>query len=201
MDAGPAVAVKAADHTNSDRIRSRRKNNRNSRGSRRGCHCGRRSSDGNDYRHLAANKISRQFRQSLVFAVRGAVFDGQVLPLDKAGFLQTLPNRRDRHGVWPFKRHAIEQPDLRQLGLLRARHERPSRRATNPRDELSPSHRPSLSAVGSAIYRGRACVSGSSILFCNARGGLCGAGCVPNSEATVADRGGGFLSCCGHYLI
>ena len=51
------------------------------------------------YRRLAANKISRQFRQSLVLALRGAVFDGQVSPLDKAGFLQTLPNRSDRHGV------------------------------------------------------------------------------------------------------
>jgi hypothetical protein len=37
--------------------------------------------------------------QSLVLAVRDAVFDGQVSPLDKASFLWTLPNRHDRLGV------------------------------------------------------------------------------------------------------
>ena len=46
-----------------------------------------------DHRHLAADQIGRQRRQSIVLTFRPAIFDRDVLALDIAGLLQALAER------------------------------------------------------------------------------------------------------------
>src|SRR6516162_6945833 len=69
---------------------------------------------------------------------RRAVFDHDVLALDKASFLQALTEGgHEVHSV--SERGVPQEPDHRHLRLLRARRERPcNRRATEQRDELAP---------------------------------------------------------------
>ena len=70
-----------------------REDDRNRRG-RRLCRQCRRSAAGRDnHGHLAANQIGRQCRQSIVLALRPAIFDRHVPALDVAGFAQALAER------------------------------------------------------------------------------------------------------------
>ncbi len=52
-----------------------------------------------DHLRLAADQISRQFRQPIIMALRPAEFDRQVAPLDIAGFVQCRAKRGDKRGV------------------------------------------------------------------------------------------------------
>ena len=65
---------------------------RNRRG-RRLCRQRRRSATADNHGHLTANQIGRQCRQSIVFALRPAIFDRHVPALDIAGFAQALAER------------------------------------------------------------------------------------------------------------
>ena len=79
-----------------------------------------------------------------------AVFDRHVLALDIAGFLQALAKcaQAVRERV---RRCAVEKPDHRHRRLLRARRERPRRRAAEQRDELAPLHSITSSARASSV--------------------------------------------------
>src|SRR5262249_4609034 len=67
------------------------------------------------------------------------ILNGDVLTLDISVFAQSLPQEREqlsRRGIIPGA--AAEQPDNRSGRLLRARRQRPCRRAAEQRDELAP---------------------------------------------------------------
>jgi hypothetical protein len=70
------------------------------------------------------NQLGRQRRQSIVSALRPAIFDGHVPGLDIACFTQPIVKcaQTVRKQVWPF---GAEHPDHRHRRLLRARREWP----------------------------------------------------------------------------
>src|SRR5262249_20342639 len=78
--------------------------------------------------------------QSIIVTVRPAVFDGYIAPLVIPGFGEALPEP-----VHPLRRiagrNSAEESDYRRRRLLRARRERPRRRAAHERDERAPDHR------------------------------------------------------------
>jgi len=112
---------KAGDKTQLDRVFAADEND----GDRRGCgldrECSR--SGGGDHSNTATNEIGRQRWQSIGLIVGPAIFDRDVLAIDKARLLQALvecaqliAGRMNRCGV--------EEPHHRHRRLLRARHER-----------------------------------------------------------------------------
>src|SRR6267378_1258604 len=135
--AGP---VEAGDKPNLDRVDRYREDDRNGR-SRRLCRKCRRSTAGRrNHSHLTVNQVGRQCRQSIILAVRPAIFDRHVLALDISCILQSLAERvqTDRISV---RRCAAKKPDHRHSALLSTRGEWPRhRRATEKRDELASLH-------------------------------------------------------------
>ena len=94
-----------------------------------------------DHGHLAPDEFGRERRQPIPPSLRPAVFDRDVLTLDVAGLVQASAeggNRRSER----LRRLSIEESDHRQRRLLRARRERPRRRAAERRDELPAPHVP-----------------------------------------------------------
>src|SRR5262245_51994202 len=86
-------------------------------------------------------------------------FDCDVLAFDVAGFLQPLPESGHKMCERRARRDGAEEPDHRHRRLLRARRERPRRRAAKERDELAPFHSITSSArpiSGSGMVRPRA---------------------------------------------
>jgi hypothetical protein len=134
-----AWPVEASDETRLDRIDGTVEDNRNCRGCGFGCECRIRGARGDDG-DSAADQIGRQGRQSVIFIVRKAKFDGNVAALNVAGFVQPFAERGHKMGalIW---RAVVEKPNHRHRRLLRARRERPSDcRAADERDELAPPH-------------------------------------------------------------
>src|SRR5262249_10887050 len=82
-------------------------------------------------------------------SLRPAIFDRDVLTLDVTGFVQATAER-GRHGSVRLSRLSIQESDHRHRRLLRARAERPRRRAAEQRDELAPFHRCNHSITSSA---------------------------------------------------
>ncbi|HEY2247729.1 MAG TPA: hypothetical protein VGH70_09820 [Bradyrhizobium sp.] len=77
---------------------------------------------GDDHRDLVVDEIGGQRRQPAVIAFGPAVFDGDVLAVDKAAFLQALAEGRDLRLIF-FCRRAVDQTNYGHR-LLGARHER-----------------------------------------------------------------------------
>src|SRR5262245_56050009 len=102
-------------------------NSTTNRNGRRRCPCRKRCrSRGRGYHgHLTMNQISRQCGQPFVFIPGEAIFDSDVLTLDKACVFQTLTERGEE--LWGVAgRPGVEDPDYRhRLGLPRPRRERP----------------------------------------------------------------------------
>ena len=101
-----------------------------------------RAARSDDHVHLTADQLGRQRRQSITSAIRPAEFDGDVLALDKAGFMQA-PAKGGDIGREPVGRLAVEEAYDRHRPLLRACGEGPDRwrgRAAEKCDELPPSH-------------------------------------------------------------
>src|SRR5262249_59053934 len=101
-----------------------------------------------DYSNLPPNQLGRQHRQPIVLAFCPAVLDRHVLTLDISGLFQSsaeiAQTLRDNVG-----RSGVEKSDDRHRRLLRARRERPSRRAAEQRDELAALHSITSSARAS----------------------------------------------------
>jgi hypothetical protein len=94
---------------------------------------------GDDHVHLAANQIGGQRWQSIVSILGPAVFDRDILALQIAGLFQPLPDGLYAESV-SLRRSGKEQADHRHRRLLRARRERPRRRAAEEGDERAPFH-------------------------------------------------------------
>src|SRR5262245_40424973 len=79
-----------------------------------------------------------------------AIFDCNVLAVDKARVFQTLTERSQEVRV-VAGRPAAEEPNHRHRCLLRTRRERPRRRASEQRDELAaPDHSITSSAMATS---------------------------------------------------
>src|SRR6516165_6523349 len=95
------------------------------------------------------NQIGRQCGQLFDFIPGEAIFDRDVLTLDKACVFQALTERgQELRGV--AGRPGTHEPDHRHRRLLRARRERPRRRAAEQRDELAALHSITSSAMASS---------------------------------------------------
>src|SRR5262249_36728558 len=93
-----------------------------------------------DDHNLTSNQIGCQCRQPVIVAFCPAILDRRVLPLDVAGFLQSLAKRGRAERI-PLCRCAIEKSDHWHRWLLRASRERPChRRAAEQADELAALH-------------------------------------------------------------
>src|SRR5262245_27862443 len=114
------------------------KTNRNGRGCGLGRQRGGLAAGRNGDSHWPASEFRGHRRQPIILPERPAVFDGHVLTIDEAGFLQAssecLHQMRSILG-----RPGAEIPDHRHGRLLRARRERPRRREAEQGDELASS--------------------------------------------------------------
>src|SRR5262249_22453097 len=83
----------------------------------------------------------RQGRQTIILALRPAIFDRDVLTFDVTGFTQPLAECGQGSRIGRG-RCAVEKTDQRDRCLLRPRQDRPAdgRRAAEQRDELAASH-------------------------------------------------------------
>jgi len=123
-----------------DRVNAGQEGDRNCRGRRLGGKCCRDAGSGY-HGYLTTNQIGRQGRLSIVTAVRPMVFDGDVLALDIAGFVEAASEWRQADSAVGFRGSGAEIADHRHR-LLRERSQRPSecRRGANQRDQLTAQH-------------------------------------------------------------
>jgi hypothetical protein len=122
-----ARAAQAGDKSKRERVEPCHEDNRNCRGC---CLCWPYCRPiRNHHGYSMANEVGRQQRKSVVFIVRPAVFDREVLALDIACFFQA-PMERGQEGCVLAGWSAVEEPDYRHLRLLRAGGERPRGRTT-----------------------------------------------------------------------
>src|SRR5262249_15480370 len=93
----------------------------------------------NDAGDLLAGEIGGKPRQPIVLTLSPTIVERDVLTLDKARFIESLPDERNQRRV-DSRRTTAEQSDHWQCTLLRPRRERPrGRRAADERDELAAS--------------------------------------------------------------
>jgi hypothetical protein len=137
-DAGDVTArpVEAGDQPERDRVAADHEHDRNRRGRRFG-RADRRGAGGrDDGGDPPVDQIGRQCRQPIVLAVRVAVFDRHVAAFGMTGFAQAFAECGEEMGELG-RRGAVQISNHRHR-LLRARRERPSRRAAEQSDELWP---------------------------------------------------------------
>src|SRR5262249_56970085 len=91
-----------------------------------------------DHRHLTAYQIGCEVGQSVVLVLRPAILNRHILALDVTGFTNALAECGHKTCSVGGRRVA-KKPDHRHRGLLRARRERPRRRAAGQRDQLASS--------------------------------------------------------------
>src|SRR5262245_38734451 len=119
-----------------------------------GCRLGRqrhsRTSERGDHCNLPANQVGRQRRQSIDLIFAPAVYDRDVLALDIAAILEATVKSAKTVRV-RVRRLAVEKPDHRHRRLLRARRDRPRRRAAEQRDERATLHSITSSASDSTF--------------------------------------------------
>src|SRR5262249_29513781 len=103
-----------------------------------------------NHTHLLADQIGHQLRIPILAAFRPAVCDRHVVALDITRFIQALP-KGGHMGAGCCGRPDVDEPDHWHRRLLRARRERPRRRAAEKRDELASFHSITSSASASTV--------------------------------------------------
>jgi hypothetical protein len=83
------------------------------------------------------NEIGRQLWQPLGLVFGPAIFDREILPLNKATLFEPLAKGTQKAGIG-VGRGAMEEPNDRHPWLLCLRSQRPRRRAADKRDEIAP---------------------------------------------------------------
>jgi hypothetical protein len=130
--------VQAGDEAVPDRVAPSREDDWNRCGCGLGCED--RDEISGDHSHWPVDQFGHQCRQPINLIVCIAIFDGDVLALDEARFLQALAERAHvacRVG----ERRAAQEPDHGHRWLLRAGRDWPRDRHTAQQlDELAPSH-------------------------------------------------------------
>src|SRR5262249_48524725 len=133
-----------------DRVLGDAKQDWNRRGRSFGRECREGTSWCRDHAHSAAHQISRQLRKPIEPAFGPAELDPHVLAFGVAFFIQTSTICAQM-GRSRSRRLKAEKSDYRHHRLLRARHERPRRRAAEQGDELATAaHSITSSAVESS---------------------------------------------------
>src|SRR5262249_39592378 len=131
-------AIQAGDECCRDRVEPGLEDDRD----RRGCGLGseyRRRAGRDDHGCTPVNQIGGERRQSIMLAVRVAIFDCHAAACDEAGFFQP-PQERSHEVIVLFLRPRAEITNDWKC-LLRARRERPRRRrAADEHDELASFH-------------------------------------------------------------
>src|SRR5262249_39698211 len=144
-----ARSGKAGDETQADRVFPNNEDDGDCRGRRLSCQP-RTSIERRDHGDLSANQFGRKRRQSIDLIVSPAILDCYVLALDIAGILQALAKCAQTLGS-PVRRRGVEEPNNRHRRLLRARRDRPCRRAGKQRYELAVLHSIASSASASSL--------------------------------------------------
>src|SRR5262245_12271616 len=96
------------------------------------------------------HQFSGQRRQAIVMAIGPTVLNREVLVVDQTRFTQALPKRCDTVGVG-LRRAGTEEADHRHTRLLRARRQRPRRRAAEQRYEIAAFHSITSSASATTV--------------------------------------------------
>src|SRR5262249_61086463 len=86
-----------------------------------------------------AAALRRHRRKPIIPILGKAILDSDVLPLDKSGLVQALPECANQV-LGAGRRRGAEKADHWHHRLLRPRRERPRRRAAETDDELAPLH-------------------------------------------------------------
>src|SRR5262249_10367702 len=104
----------------------------------------------NDDGDLLAGEIGGKPRQPIVLTLSPTIVERDVLTLDKARFIESLPDERNQRRV-DSRRTTAEQSDHWQCTLFRPPRERPGGcRTTEGRDELATPHSITSSARASS---------------------------------------------------
>jgi hypothetical protein len=132
-----ARPIDAGHEAGFDWIAAIHEHDRCNRGCRFCCQCGDVTTERCDDTDMPPNQIGRERRQPVRLAFGPAIFDGHVLALDKASFLQAPTERVHMQRG----RGTVKKPDhwYRRL-LLRLRRKRPCHCAAKHRDELASPH-------------------------------------------------------------
>jgi hypothetical protein len=131
------IAVETGDEAELNRVAAAYEDDRDRRSRRLG-HARRWPAAGDsDHRHWTANQIGNQCRQAIVLALQPVVLNSDVLSFDVTEFLETF-TERGHITRSDFRSPRVKQLDHRRRLLLRARRERPGRRAAKQRDEPAP---------------------------------------------------------------
>jgi hypothetical protein len=135
----PPGSIEAGDKTQCDRVTADTKDNRYCRGR---CLCRQRYLVAADYdhRYAVAHEIGCERRQLINSVLRITILDRHVLALDKACFLQAPEKRNDVVLVVRISGLGAEPPYHRQWLILRPRHHRPRRCASQSGDYLTAVH-------------------------------------------------------------
>src|SRR5262249_28039592 len=100
---------------------------------------------------LELDKLGRDLDEPLAASLRPAILDRNIAIFNPTELAQPLHKASARLALGK-KRGRAQEPDDRQLArLLRARRERPRRRAAEKRDELAPVHSITSSARASGV--------------------------------------------------
>src|SRR5262249_25223906 len=128
----------------------------------------------------------RQGRQTIILALRPAIFDRDVLTFDVTGFTQPLAECGQGSRIGRG-RCAVEKTDQRDRCLLRPRQDRPAdgRRAAEQRDELAARHSITWSARAISVG-GTGRLSALAVVTLIARSNL--VGCSTGMSAGFAPR-------------
>src|SRR5262249_41854408 len=106
---------------------------------------------GEKHGHFPLDEFGRHRRQPIKPAVGPAKLEGDILAVGETVFSQAPAEDFQQKGV-RARRPPAQEPDHRHWLLLRARRERPCRRAPEQRDELAaPDHSITASAVASSV--------------------------------------------------
>src|SRR5262249_16952713 len=149
IDHRPSAARLSAssDETKPDRVFGSHEND----GGHFACSFGsgrRRVAYGDDHGDPSVNQFGCERRQPIELPLRPAVYDRYILALDIAAILQTLAKSTQTVGTYVRRCRRVDETDYGHPRLLRARRERPRRRAKQ-RDELAAVHSITSSARAS----------------------------------------------------
>src|SRR6266536_1721836 len=100
---------------------------------------------------LAASAAGGQCRQSIVLAIRPAVYDRYIVALDIANFAQTVAERSHERS-FGVRRPGAEETNYRHWRLLRLCGERPCHRAGQTRNEFPPTHDHLVARIGTSAH-------------------------------------------------
>src|SRR5262249_18322287 len=142
--------MKAGDVAERDRIATGGKHNWDCRSRRPGSDYGGVATGRCEHRYLALNQLGRKHRQAIVLTICVPIYDPDILVRGVAGFPEPIMKGR-QHVRCTSGRSALEEPNHWHRELLRARRERPRRRAAEQCDERPPFHSITSSARASSV--------------------------------------------------